>query len=231
MALTEVLRRRSKIWVEKSARLHNLIILIIFPEGLKFSATFRRKIFELQDGAKTDKLIILKQINTIMNNELVRILKQLDIISREPVKLKTAEASNFYVDVKKAYGYPDALDSISDELWKEIGERVTCIATAGYGGLSPSTIISSRHHLYLTFVRDEPKKHGKGGWIDGYVPNEQDKIAIVDDVFTTGGSLRKIIEALEPTGAEILGCYVVVKRGDGNLQVPLKYLLTTEELL
>jgi len=112
MALTEVLRRRSKIWVEKSARLHNLIILVIFPEGLKFSATFRRKIFELQDGAKTDKLIILKQINTIMNNELVRILKQLDIISREPVKLKTAEASNFYVDVKKAYGYPDALDSM-----------------------------------------------------------------------------------------------------------------------
>ena len=66
--------------MEKSARLHNLIILVIFPEGLKFSATFRRKIFELQDGAKTDKLIILKQINTIMNNELVRILKQLDIV-------------------------------------------------------------------------------------------------------------------------------------------------------
>src|SRR3989344_1504004 len=207
------------------------IILVIFSVGQKFSATSRREIFELQGGAKTDKLIILKQINTIMSNELVRKLKQLDIISREPVKLKNGGASDFYVDVKKAYGYPDALDSISDELWKEIGERATCIATAGYGGLSPATIISSRHHLYLTLVRDKPKKHGKGGWIDGYVPNEQDKIAIVDDVFTTGGSLRKIIEALEPTGAEILGCYVVVKRGDGNLQVPLKYLLTTEELL
>ena len=165
-----------------------------------------------------------------MNNELIRSLKQLDIIYQEHINLKNAGASDFYVDVKKAYGYPNALDSISDELWKEIGERATCIATAGYGGLPPATIISLRHHLYLTLVRDAPKKHGRGGWIDGYVPNEQDKIAIVDDVFTTGGSLRKIIEALEPTGAEILGCYVVVKRGDGNLQIPLKYLLTSEEL-
>ena len=37
---------RSTIWVEKSARLRNLIILVIFPVGLKFSATFRRKISE-----------------------------------------------------------------------------------------------------------------------------------------------------------------------------------------
>lgn len=166
-----------------------------------------------------------------MTSELIRILKQLDIVYQKPVNLKNAGASNFYIDVKKAYGYPDALDSISDELWKRIDKRVTCIATAGYGGLCPSTIISSRHNRHLILVRDEPKKHGKGGWIDGYIPNEQDKIAIVDDVFTTGGSLRKIIEALEPTGAEILGCYVVVKRGDGDLQVPLTYLLTSEELL
>src|SRR3989338_733279 len=120
------------------------LILVIFPVGLKFSATSRREISELQGSAKTDKLIILKRINTIMNNELVRKLKQLDIISREPVKLKNAGASDFYVDVKKAYGYPDALDSISDELWKEIGGRATCISIAGFGGLSPATIISSR---------------------------------------------------------------------------------------
>ena len=70
--------------------------------------------------------------------------------------------------------------------------------------------------MNLTLVRDEPKKHGKGGWIDGYVPNEQDKVVLVDDVFTTGGSLRKLIKILEPTKAEIIGVYVVVKRGEGS---------------
>ena len=34
--------------MEKSAKLHNLIILVIFPEWLKFSAMFRRKILEFE---------------------------------------------------------------------------------------------------------------------------------------------------------------------------------------
>ena len=126
-----------------------------------------------------------------MVSELIIKLKQLDIICREPVNLKNAGASEFYIDIKKAYGYPEVLRSISSELWKIMDKRATCVATAGYGGLSPSTILSSRHNLNLILVRDEPKKHGKGGWIDGYVPKEQDKIAIIDDVFTTGGSLKK----------------------------------------
>ncbi len=166
-----------------------------------------------------------------MTDELVRRLKELDIIHREPVELKHAGASGFYVDVKMVYGYPDALNLISDALMERIDRSTSCVATAGYGGLSPATVISSRHGLHLTLVRDQQKKHGKGGWIDGYVPNEHDRITIVDDVFTTGGSLRKIIEALEPTGAIILGCCVVVKRGEGTLAVPLAYLLTPEELL
>ena len=61
------------------------LILVIFSVGQKFSATSRREIFELQGGAKTDKLIILKQINTIMSNELVRkLIHPVKICEREP---------------------------------------------------------------------------------------------------------------------------------------------------
>lgn len=166
-----------------------------------------------------------------MADNLAELLRQIDIIYLGHLRLKNAGTSNFYMDVKKAYGYPNALDKISEELWDAIDKRTTCIATAGYGGLSPATVISSRHNLYLTFVRDEPKKYGRRGWIDGYVPCERDKIAIIDDVFTTGKSLRKIIKVLERTRAEILGCYVVVKRGEGKIKSPLTYLLASEELL
>lgn len=166
-----------------------------------------------------------------MSRDLIQILKPLEIILREPVTLASGMTSDFYLDVKKAYGYPRALNMIAEELWERIDKRATCIATAGYGGLSPATLISSRHNLNLTLVRDEPKKHGKGGWIDGYVPNEQDKVALIDDVFTTGGSLRKLIEILEHIKAKIIGAYVVVKRGEGDLPIPLTYLLTSEELL
>ena len=66
------------------------------------------------------KIYNLKKINSIMNSELIRKLKEIDIIYCGDVKLKHAGASNFYVDVKKAYGYPYMLNFISDELWKKM---------------------------------------------------------------------------------------------------------------
>ena len=121
-----------------------------------------------------------------MAHELVQLLRQLDIIHRDPVNLKNAGASGVYVDIKKAYGYPVALSWISEDLFEAIDKTATCIAAAGYGGLPPAAEISSQHNLYLTLVRDEPKKHGTARWIDGYIPTNKDRIAVVDDVFTTG---------------------------------------------
>lgn len=163
--------------------------------------------------------------------ELIERLKQIDIIYPEEVELKHAGISNFYVDVKKAYGYPDVMKLIYSAVWEQMDKRTTCIAAAGYGGIPLGKDLSSTYNLHLSMVRDEEKKHGKKGWIDGYVPREEDKISIVDDVFTTGGSLKKIIEIVKQTKAQILSCHVVVKRGEGNLEVPLFYLLTPEDLL
>jgi len=63
------------------------------------------------------------------------------------------------------------------------------------------------------------------------MPKEGDKVAIVDDVFTTGKSLQKIVDVIIPTGAEIVGCYVLVKRGEGQTSVPVESLLHMEDLL
>lgn len=166
-----------------------------------------------------------------MVSELIKLLRQIDIVSFESVKLKNGCISNFYIDIKKAYGHPDALNMISDELGSRIDKNATCIAASGYGGISPASIISVRHGLRLTLVRDQPKGHGTRKWIDGYLPDNKDKAVIVDDVFTTGGTLRRIVEILEPTGAEILGFYAVVKRGDAQLSYKINYLLDSKDLL
>jgi len=166
-----------------------------------------------------------------MIDELIAKLRQLDIVYHNSVNLKNAGVADFYVDVKKSYGYPDALKLISQLLWEQINKEATCIATSGYGGISPASVISVQQDLNLTLIRDKQKGYGKSGWIDGYVPNENDKVAIVDDVFTTGGSLKQIIEVLEPTKAKVLGCYVIVKRGEGELNVPLSYLINAEDLI
>lgn len=166
----------------------------------------------------------------IMKENLARRFKQLNIVHREMVILSSGKTSNFYVDVKKAYGNPEARAVMRDAIWEQMDKRTTCVAGAGYGGIPLATSLSDHYNLKLTMVRDTPKQHGLGGWIDGYVPTEEDLVSIVDDVFTTGGSLRKTVGLIEPTRAIILGAHVVVKRGEGELSVPLSYLLIPEDL-
>ena len=168
-----------------------------------------------------------------MNNreKLIEELRQLDLIYKEEVELKHAGKSEFYVDIKKAYGYPDVTKLIYENIWEQIDKNTTCIAGEGYGGIPLAIDLSSRYNLKRSLIRKEEKKHGKISFFDGYVPTPEDRVSIVDDVFTTGGSLRKIIETLKPTGAKILGCHVVVKIGEGIIEVPLTYLLTVEDLL
>jgi orotate phosphoribosyltransferase len=162
--------------------------------------------------------------------DLVQLLRQLDIVNHQPTILNSGQLASYYVDVKKALGYPEARKRILDGMLQIMDPDVTCVAGMGYGGISIAMIIANDQKLFYTAVREEPKTHGKEGMIEGYIPNAHDKVAIVDDVGTSGTSLNKIISAVEPL-AQIVGCYAVVKRGEFELKYPLKYLTTAEELL
>lgn len=160
---------------------------------------------------------------------LIKRLKEIQIVCEGTVGLKNAGQSNVYFDIKKAYGHPDALRLICDALWQKIDKKTTCIATSGYGGMSPATLLAVDYDKKLTLIRDEPKKYGLNKLIEGYVPTKNDKVAIIDDVLTTGKTLEKAIETVQATGAEVSGCYVIVKRGDVKLSAPLQYLLTPQD--
>jgi len=175
--------------------------------------------------------MIRKMKNLIEKQYLIARLKQLPVIEKGPVELKNAGTADYYLNIKKAYGDPELMFLLCKNLWEKIPREVTCLAGSGHGGIPLATRMSGLYTRKLSLVRDGPKEHGLSDLIDGYMPNSNDKVAIVDDVFSTGGSLRKVIETLTPTGAEILGCYVAVKRGEGQLSVPWQYLMTAEELL
>ena len=168
-----------------------------------------------------------------MVKDLVDLLKKIDVVYWEPVKLKNLDVSEYYVDVKKACGYPEALKLIANHLLEIVPRETTCIAAAGYGGLpiAVALVMSASNNLKLALIRDQPKGHGRRELIDGYIPTKEDKVAVVDDVLTTGGSIREIIETLGPTQADILGCYVVVKRGQCELSASIYHLMTAEDLL
>ncbi len=169
---------------------------------------------------------------------LIGALKQVGIVVVQEVQLSHAGKSNVYFNVKKAYGNPFARQLIIDEFWKMIekdvleqNKNVTVIAGAGYGGITPASIIAAKHDIKLSLIRTEPKQHGLQKQIEAHEPTQDDLVAIVEDVTTSGQTLQKATDIIQATGATVIGCYTVVKRGEAKLSVPLKYMITAEQLL
>jgi orotate phosphoribosyltransferase len=165
-----------------------------------------------------------------MSKTLVEKLKSANVIQRGRVKLRSGKTSSFYIDIKKAYGNPELMNQIADELWAKIDKQATCLAAAGYGGIPLAAVISSKYDIPVALVRDKVKTHGIESIINGYVPTAKDKVAIVDDVLTTGSSLKDTIENLKATEATIIGCYVVAKRGEATLPAPVEHLVDSESI-
>lgn len=69
--------------------------------------------------------------------------------------------------------------------------------------------------LRAFIVRKEAKAHGSGGRIAGPALGAEDRVVIVDDTATTGGSFLTAAEAVRETGATILDCIAIVDREEG----------------
>ena len=74
-------------------------------------------------------------------------------------------------------------------------------------------------HLHSTpvstfIIRKEPKKHGRMKQIEGPL-KKGDRVVIVDDVSTSGGSLLKAIQVVEKEGCKVVKVITILDRGEG----------------
>jgi orotate phosphoribosyltransferase len=88
----------------------------------------------------------------------------------------------------------------------------------------------------LVLVRKEPKSRGTRRLIEGARIGSGDKVLLVDDVVTTGGSILKALSAIKETGAKVVAAVTLVDRGDharprfDGLGVPYFPMATYEDM-
>src|SRR5690606_6420313 len=124
-----------------------------------------------------------------MNKPLAKLLNKNNILKYGNFTLRSGITSHYYCDIKEAFGHPQILNKITNELLKLIPKNSTCIAGSGYGGITLATLVAYKKKLPLVLVRDKVKDHGTKKVIDGYAPNKKDFVCIIDDVYTTGSSI------------------------------------------
>ncbi len=125
----------------------------------------------------------------------------------EPFKWASGWNSPIYCDNRLTLSFPESRNLIRDGLVDLIQTHYptcACIAGVATAGIPQGAIIADSMNLPMIYVRPKPKDHGMQNLIEGKITKGQ-KIVVVEDLISTGGSSLKAVEALQEGGFEILG--------------------------
>jgi len=134
---------------------------------------------------------------------------------QKPFKWASGWNSPIYCDNRVALSYPDIRAYITKCLIDEIKEKyptVEVIAGVATAGIPQASIIADRMSKSLIYVRAKPKDHGMTNLIEGKITPGQ-KVVVVEDLISTGGSSLKAVEALKEQGANVLGMIAIFTYG------------------
>ena len=88
-------------------------------------------------------------------------------------------------------------------------EAIAGVATAG---IAQGALVADLLDLPFAYVRPEPKKHGMGNQIEGRLEKGQ-KVVLVEDLISTGGSSLKVAEALRQADIDVIGMVAIFSYG------------------
>ena len=153
---------------------------------------------------------------------LVRLLAQRSV-RRGRFTLASGRESSHYVDARLTTMSPEGLAVIGPlalEAIRARGWQVDAVGglTLGADPISYATALASvtAPPLVRAFtVRKEAKQHGTGRLIEGPM-REGDRVVVIEDVITTGGSALRAAEAIQRAGATISGVLALVDREEGG---------------
>ena len=153
--------------------------------------------------------------------------------------LASGKKSEYYIYIKKASTDPYALETISDEMAREIQMRGLAfdkIAGVVLGSIPLAVALSLRTKVPYIMVRREKKDHGTQKMIEGAL-EEGERVLMVEDVVTSAGSVVEAIGIVRAAGGSVTEALCVVNRQEGGEQklsdigVRLSALVTAEDIL
>lgn len=156
--------------------------------------------------------------------------KAVKLSPEKPFQWSSGWNSPIYCDNRVTLSYPEARTFIKKTLAKAIkkhfpeAELIAGVATAG---IPQGALVAEALGLPFAYVRPKPKEHGMGNQIEGRIEKGQ-KVVVIEDLISTGGSSLKAVDALRDAGIEVVGMAAIFTYGfkiaDQNFahkQVPL----------
>jgi len=155
-----------------------------------------------------------------MKIEICKILNRIGALKFGAFKLTSGRMSPYYIDLRIVPSFPDAFQKICDFyvafIKNEVGtnnlERVAGIPIAG---IPFAALIAYNLKKPFLYVRRGVRLHGRERRIEGVIA-PGDRILLIDDLITTGLSLRKAARTIMAEGGVVADAVVLLDRQEGG---------------
>ena len=152
--------------------------------------------------------------------EICEILRKTNALEFGVFKLSSGRVTPYYVDLRVIPSFPDTFrtiskifaNTISSELGKESFDRVSGIPIAG----TPfASIVAFNLNKPFLYTRQKPRLRGRERRVEG-VLMPGDRVLLVDDLATTGLSLKRAARAMRAEGGVVTDAFVLLDREEGG---------------
>ena len=156
-------------------------------------------------------------MSTVAENVALHLLK-IKAIKLEPTHPFTWASgwkSPIYCDNRKTLSYPEVRSYIRDQFAAVVREKcpdAEVIAGVATGAIAQGVLVAQELNLPFIYVRSSAKSHGLENLIEGDYKAGQ-KVVVVEDLISTGGSSLQAVEALRNAGCEVLGMTAIFTYG------------------
>ena len=138
-------------------------------------------------------------------------IKAVYLKPEEPFTWASGIKSPIYTDNRVTLAYPETRTLIEDGFVEKIRAEfpdVEVIAGTATAGIPHGAIIADKMTLPFAYIRSKPKDHGAGNQIEGRVAPGQ-KMVVIEDLISTGGSVLDAIAAAKREGADVIGAAAI----------------------
>ncbi|HIH89795.1 orotate phosphoribosyltransferase [Ignicoccus hospitalis] len=168
--------------------------------------------------AAQDPMAVLNFGRCYIKSYLARRIQECGLVKRGTFILSSGKRSDVYVDMRKLWSFPKLARLaalLMSALIRSKVEYATIVGVAT-GGIPLAAHLSVTLGWPMGYARPKRKEHGQMRLVEGVEPGQ--KVVVVDDVTTTGGSLAKTIDALRDFGAEPVLAAALLDREEGSVE-------------
>ncbi|MCU0455781.1 MAG: orotate phosphoribosyltransferase [Bacteroidales bacterium] len=138
-------------------------------------------------------------------------IKAIKLQPSNPFTWASGWKSPIYCDNRKTLSFPEVRSYIRDSfvaLISSLYPGAELIAGVATGAIPHGALAADKLGLPFIYVRSGAKEHGLGNQIEGYFEKGQ-KVVVVEDLISTGGSSLGAVRALREAGCEVLGMVAI----------------------